>query len=210
MGATPLQVVACESYQSSILDYCSDRIAGYTPTCVGGLLLSMMEGFILHLVPGRLLLIISGLGAIGAPLMLAVTPVGGSYWAFILPAMIFATIGIDLSYNLISVYITTTLPSARQGLGGGLINTVLQLGIAICLGFSDIIQSYTVEEAGLRTSYKNTFWFGVATASLSLILMTIWGKVPKAKSDLTADEKAELTREATRQSEAERIASRSG
>jgi hypothetical protein len=28
--------------------------------------------------------------------------------------------------------------------------------------------------------------------------MTIWGKIPKAKSDLTADEKAELEREATR------------
>ena len=173
-------------------------------------MLSMLEGFILHLVPGRLLLIISGFGAVGAPLMLALTPAGGSYWAYILPAMIFATIGIDLSYNLISVYITTTLPSARQGLGGGLINTVLQLGIALILGFSDIIQSYTVEEAGLRTSYKNTFWFGVATASLSLILMTIWGKVPKAKSDLTADEKAELTREAMRQSQPERIALRRG
>ena len=209
MGATPLQVVACEFYQLPNLNSKFDNIAGYTPTCVGGLILSTMEGFILHLVPGRLLLIISGFGAIGAPLMLAFTPVGGSYWAFILPAMIFATIGIDLSYNLITVYITTTLPSARQGLGGGLINTVLQLGIAICLGLSDIIQSYTVDEAGLRTSYKNTFWFGVATASLGTLLVTIWGKVPKAKSDLTADEKAELTREATRQSEAERIAPRS-
>ncbi len=192
LDATPLQVVAW-----------------YTPCALGGLLLSLMEGFILHLVPGRVLLIISGFGAIGAQLMLAVIPEGGSYWAYILPAMIFATIGIDLSYNLVTVYITTTLPSARQGLGGGLINSVLQLGIALCLGFSDIIQSYSVEEAGLRTSYKNTFWFGVATASLSLLLMTIWGKVPKAKSDLTADEKAELTREATRQTEAGRIASRS-
>ena len=184
-------------------------VAWYTPMAVGGLLLSLMEGFILHLVPGRLLLILSGLGAVAAMVMLAIVPVGGSYWAYILPAMIFGTIGIDLSYTLTTVYITTTLPSARQGLGGGLINSVLQLGIALCLGFTDIIQSYTMGEAGLRKSYKNTFWFGVAAASLSLSLMAIWGNVPKAKSDLTADEKAELKREATRES-AERSASRSG
>jgi MFS family permease len=191
MGATPLQVVAW-----------------YTPCALGGLILSLLEGFILHLVPGRSLLIISGFGAIGAQLMLAVVPVGGSYWAYIFPAMVFATIGIDLSYNLMTVFITTTLPSSRQGLGGGLLNSVLQLGIALCLGFTDNIQSYTREEVGLRRSYKNTFWFGVAAASLSLILMTIFGKVPKAKSDLTADEKAELTREATRESAAERSSRR--
>ena len=193
MGATPLQVVAW-----------------YTPAAVGGLMLSILEGFILHLVPGRVLLIISGFGAIGAQLMLALVPIGGGYWAYIFPAMVFATIGIDLSYTLMTVFITTTLPSSRQGLGGGLINSVLQLGIALCLGFSDIIQSYTFEEAGLGRSYKNTFWFGVGVASTSLVMMAICGKVPRAQSDLTADEKAELTRQATSESHTERTASQSG
>ena len=181
MGATPLQVVAW-----------------YVPLGVAGLILSIIEGFILHLVPGRILLIISGLGAVGSQLLLALVPEGGSYWAWIFPATIFSTIGIDLSTILMTVFITTHFPSSRQGLAGGVINSVLQLGVALCLGVTDIIQSSIVEEAGLRRSYKNTFWFGVAAGSLSLVLMTIWGKIPMAKSDLTADEKAELEREATR------------
>lgn len=169
---------------------------------VGGLILSTLEGFILHLVSGRLLLIVSCLGAIGCQLLLATIPSGGNYWAWIFPACILGTIGIDLSYNLMAVFITTQMPKARQGLAGGLINSILQLGFALILGCTDIIQSYTVEGSGLKQSYKNTFWFGVASGSAALVLVTIWGRVPKAKSDLTADEKLELQREATRLSQA--------
>jgi MFS family permease len=64
MGATPLQVVAW-----------------YVPMVLGGLVLSTVGGFVLHLVPGRALLIFSGFGWIGASLLLALVPVGGNYWA---------------------------------------------------------------------------------------------------------------------------------
>lgn len=176
MSATPLQVVAW-----------------YGPLGIAGLLISILEGFILHLVPGRILLVISGLGAVGSQLLLALIPLsGGSYWAWILPAMILSTIGIDLSTILMTVFVTSSFPAAQQGLVGGLINSVLQLGVAFTLGVADIIQSRTVEDGGLGNSYKNTFWLGVGAATASLVIMTIWGRVPKASSDLTADEKEEL------------------
>jgi MFS family permease len=181
MGAGPLQVVGW-----------------WTPMAVGGLILSTIVGFILHLVPGRLLLILSCLGAIGSQLLLALVPEGGNYWAWVFPSCLLGTVGIDLAYNLMSVFITTQLPRAKQGLAGGLINSIFQLGIALLLGCSDIIQSYTVEKSGLKQSYQNTFWFGVACGGMALMLVTIWGRVPKAMSDLTVDEKMELQREATR------------
>ena len=192
MSATPLQVVAW-----------------YTPLGIAGLLFSVLEGFILHLVPGRILLIISGVGAVGAQLLLALIPLppeGGNYWAWIFPGVILSTIGIDLSTILMTVFITTTFPTKQQGLAGGVINSVLQLGVAFVLGVSDIIQSATVGRMGSRVeevrslgkSYKNTFWLGVGVASVSLVLLAVWGRVPMAKSDLTADEKAELIAEAKR------------
>lgn len=95
-----------------------------------------------------------------------------------------------------TVFITTKFPTSQQGLAGSVINSVLQLGVALCLGLTDFIQSAKVEEVGLGRSYKNTFWFGVGAGALSLLLMGTWGTVPKAKSDLTADEKEELMREA--------------
>ncbi|KAI8722961.1 MFS domain-containing protein [Fusarium sp. LHS14.1] len=179
MSASPLQVVAW-----------------YVPLGVAGLIISVIEGFILHLVPGRVLLIISGLGAVGSQLLIALIPLGGGYWAWVFPAVIFSTIGIDLSTILMTVFVTTTFPTAQQGLAGSVINSVLQLGVAFVLALTDVLQSATVDEAGLGRSYKNTFWFGVGAAAVSLLILAIWGKVPKASSDLTADEKAELLEEA--------------
>ncbi|EEU40000.1 uncharacterized protein NECHADRAFT_32838 [Fusarium vanettenii 77-13-4] len=179
MSASPLQVVAW-----------------YVPLGVAGLIISVIEGFILHLVPGRVLLIISGLGAVGSQLLIALIPLGGSYWAWVFPAVICSTIGIDLSTILMTVFVTTTFPTAQQGLAGSVINSVLQLGVAFVLALTDVLQSATVDEARLGKSYKNTFWFGVGAAAASLLILAIWGKVPKASSDLTADEKAELLEEA--------------
>lgn len=180
MGATPLQVVAW-----------------YVPLGVAGLLLSVLEGFILHVVPGRVLLLASGLGALGSQLLLALIPLeGGNYWGWIFPATVLSTVGIDLSTIYMTVFVTTVLPVSQQGLAGGLVNSTLHLGVGIVLGLTDIVQAMTVEEQGLGMSYKNTFWFGVAAGGVSLVLMVIWGKLPAAKSDLTADEKEELEREA--------------
>jgi predicted MFS family arabinose efflux permease len=177
MSASPLQVVAW-----------------YAPLGIAGLCISVLEGYILHLVPGRVLLIISGLGAVGAQLLLALTPTGGNYWAWIFPAMVLATIGIDLSVILMTVFVTSTFSSSQQGLAGGVINAVLQLGVAFTLGVADIIQTRTVQHDGLGHSYKNTFWLGVGAGMLSVVIMAIWGRVPKATSGLTADEKEELMR----------------
>ncbi|SCV48040.1 related to multidrug resistance protein [Fusarium fujikuroi] len=179
MSASPLQVVAW-----------------YVPLGVAGLIFSIIEGFILPLVPGRVLLIISGLGAVGSRILIALIPPGGSYWAWVFPAVIFSTIGIDLSTILSTVFVTTSFPTAQQGLADSVINSVLQLGVAFVLALTDIIQSATVDEAGLAKSYKNTFWFGVGAAAASLLILAIWGKIPKASSDLTADERAELLEEA--------------
>jgi hypothetical protein len=69
---------------------------------------------------------------------------------------------------------------------------VLQLGMAFTLGVADIIQTRTIQHDGLGQSYQNTFWLGVGAGALSLAIMAIWGRVPKAISGLTADEKEEL------------------
>ncbi|KAJ4986832.1 drug resistance protein [Stagonosporopsis vannaccii] len=171
----------------------------YIPLGVAGIIISVIEGFILHLVPGRILLIIGSLGALGSQILLAEVPLEGwNYWAWIFPATVFSTIGIDLPTILMTVFITTKLPKAQQGLAGGLLNSVLQLGVALTLGITDIIQVATVGKVGLASSYKYTFWFGVGAAGVSVVLVSLWGDVPKATSDLTADERLELLQAAER------------
>lgn len=185
LGGTPLQIVAW-----------------YVPTILGGLILSTAGGFVLHLLPGTGLLIFSGAGWIGAALFFALMPKGANYWAFTFPSCVCATIGIDITFNLTTIFITTSMPSERQGLAGALVNSILHLGIAVLLGFSDIIQTKT-EHLGLRRSYKAVFWFGVACGAVALAIMTFFVKIEPAKSDMTADEKRELAQTATAEEEAE-------
>jgi MFS family permease len=60
-------------------------VAWYTPMILGGLFLSTAGGFVLHLIPGRILLVFSGAGWIGALLLFALAPLGANYWAYTFP-----------------------------------------------------------------------------------------------------------------------------
>ncbi len=94
--------------------------------------------------------------------------------------MIGATIGIDITFNIANVFITTSLSHGRQGLAGALINSLLYLGIAFLLAFADVTQTETAY-LGLKGSYQAVFWYQLAFV-----------RIPKAKSDITADERAAL------------------
>lgn len=173
MGATPLQVVAWTS-----------------PMIVGGITISIVGGFVFHVVSGTLLLLISGFGWIASGILFATAPASANYWATVFPAMACATIGVDIAFCVTNIFITTAMPSHRQGLAGALINSLMHLGISILLGFADIVQSMTNRAGGdLRKSYQYAFWFLVATSCTSVVIMTFFVKIDAATSDLTADEK---------------------
>lgn len=158
---------------------------------LGGCVIATTSGFLLHLLPGSLLISIAGLAWILAPLLFAIAPPGANYWAYIFPSMICATIAIDITFNVTNIFISSQLPLARQGLAGALINSIMQLGIALFLGFANLTASRT-EHLGLSKSYKSVFYFEVACASVALVLLLLFVEIDRAKSDLTVDEKAAL------------------
>ncbi len=174
MGASPLQVSAW-----------------YVPMCAGGCLISVVGGYVLHLLPGTVLMLV-GCGAwIGNSLLFALAPEGANYWAFVFPAMICATMGIDIIYNVATIFITTSLSKSRQGLAGALINSLLYLGIAFLLAFADVVQTRTMD-VGLKRSYQSVFWYQFACSVLALVIMIGFVRIKKAESDLTTDERTAL------------------
>lgn len=177
MGASPMQVVA----------WC-------IPMVVGGFVFPIAVGIFLHLVSGTILLALSVFGWIGTGLLFALMPEGASYWAFVFPAMICATIGIDITFNITNIFITTKQPSERQGLAGALINSVLHLSIAFFLGFADIAQ-VQMEHLGRRRSYQVVFWYEVGCSVTAFLIMVLFVRVTRAKSELTMDERRQLERE---------------
>lgn len=69
---------------------------------------------------------------------------------------------------------------------------LLHLGIAVTLGFADIVNTYTVDTLGEKKSYQAVFWFEVACAAAALVIMILFVKIKKAESELTFDEREEL------------------
>ncbi len=190
------------------MDYSIENVLGasallttawFAPMAAGGLVLATVAGFILHLLPGTMLMLLSASGNVLCVLLFAVISEQPNYWAYVFPAMIGATVGVDIAYSVSNVFITTQTPSNKQGLAGALINSTLFLGISFFLGIADIVVAQT-SHLGPRKSYKLAFWFGTGCAGVALLLLVLFVRIERAKSDLTCDEKAELEDEVKRRS----------
>ncbi|KAJ0153148.1 Drug resistance protein [Colletotrichum tanaceti] len=171
----------------------------YVPLIVGGVVIGTVGGFTLHLLPGRILLAVSGAGNVLSVLLFAVIPERPNYWAYVFPAMVCGTIGIDITYTVSNVFITTNLPAHRQGLAGALINSLLFLGISFFLGIGDVVVGETAH-LGRRKSYQAAFWLATGVAGVALLLYA-FVRIGSAKSDLTMEEREQLEAEARQQAQ---------
>lgn len=171
-------------------------VAWFIPLAIGGCLIGSFGGFILHLIPGTPLIIFSGICWIIAPLLFALAPINASFWAWVFTAMTCATLGIDITFNVTTIFITTALPSSQQGLAGALINSIMQFSIAVCLGISEIIANAAEKKSdSLRFSYKAVFWFEVTCASVALCILILFCKIDTATAGLTNEERQNTERE---------------
>ncbi|KAJ2895146.1 MFS general substrate transporter [Zalerion maritima] len=165
----------------------------FLPWAVSGTILACTGGLLLHCIPGRYLLILSGIAKIVAVLLFAIMPDNPSYWAFVFPAMLAETLFSDIIYTVTNVFITTSLPGRLQGVAGALINCALYVGCAFFLALADMAVNATAH-MGEKASFKAAFWVGVAMSSIALVVLCTMD-IGSAKSDLTADEK--MMREST-------------
>lgn len=154
----------------------------------------MFSGLMLHVIPGRILLIISGISKAVALLFFALMPEHPNYWAWILPAMIFETACVDIIWTVSNVYLTTSLPKDRQGLAGALINFTLFIGSALFVGIADITAGELKKETNmsLKDLYQCVFWLGFGVACLAMIF-SLFIRLGKASSQLTGEEEAQLS-----------------
>lgn len=153
----------------------------------------MFSGLMLHIIPGRILLLISGISKAVALLFFALMPEHPNYWAWILPAMIFETACVDILWTVSNVYLTTSLPKDRQGLAGALINVTLFLGSAFFVGIADITAGELKKtDMSLKNLYQYIFWLGFGVACVAMVV-SLFIRLDKAGSRLTVEEELQLS-----------------
>lgn len=175
--------------------------AWFTPLAVGGMILALTSGFVMHLIPNTVLMFISAGGFLLSVVLFALIPetAGHSlsylYWAFVFPAMVGGTVGVDILFNVTNVYITTAMPHRLQATASGWINSLLYFAMSFWLGVSELAVSTAIsyskngiDQAG---QLKIGFWVGVAMVGV-VAIFTCTIRMGQASSDLTADEKAAL------------------
>ncbi|KAI1771513.1 MFS general substrate transporter [Hypoxylon cercidicola] len=182
----------------------------FIPLALGGFILAITGGFVLHILPGQILLLVSGLGYILCVLLFPLIPAqdGSSglstshtYWAYIFPSMVCGTIGIDITYNVTNIFVTTAMPRRLQATAAGLLVSLGYLGMALWLGVAELAISTSAryrDSMDLRERYQIGFWTGVGLAGFTLCCV-VTVRIGRASAELTADEKYEIEREADQQ-----------
>jgi MFS family permease len=177
----------------------------YTPTAIGGTIICICGGVLLQYVSPKILLCISGFAWVAASLLFALCPTPLQYWAYIVPSMLCATVGIDLTYTVSLVCITRVQPAHYQALAGGVCSILVNLAITFSLPISEIISkqaevkyisspgyignSETMRDDASLVGLRAAFLYAAASAGVGLVLSVSYTCIPastagKPPSDL--------------------------
>jgi len=162
----------------------------YTPMAVGGIVFCVVGSSLLHIVPIKLLLIISGISWIGAPLIFAVGPVPLYYWSEVLPSMICGTLGIDLTFTIAAIFLSSSQPLKFQGVAGAVSSILVNLAMSFSLPISLIVKeaaeahvaSDTIDSKADATlwGFRAAFIYGAASAACGLIVVIFFVKISRS------------------------------
>jgi MFS family permease len=178
----------------------------YAPTAVTGLIMCVATGALLHIVPGKVALLFSGLAWIAASVVFAACPYPVNYWAVVLPSMIAISLGLDLTYTVSLVYLSTIQPRELQGVCGAVCSILVNLAISFSLSISEMVKVRAENEFGgsvpgmdagqsLGMSnwvYRSAFLYATASAGLGFVICVLFVHIPRAQQKVVDEEQGDV------------------
>jgi nitrate/nitrite transporter NarK len=93
-------------YMQNVLKFSALTVAIHLlPQAIGGIVVNIIAGLVLHRVNNKLLTGLGALAYICSAILLATMKQNSSYWAFIFPSLLLSVIGADLQFNVANVSI---------------------------------------------------------------------------------------------------------
>lgn len=148
--------------------FCPVAIAGAAAAVVTGKLLGPMQ--VRPPVVMTLALVAFTTGAI----LTALAPTDQLYWGQIFVSMLIMPFGMDMSFPAATLILSNTVAKEHQGIGASLVNTVVNYGIALGVGFAGTVEVH-VHGNGTTTEdrlagFRGALYMGVGLASLGLVV----------------------------------------
>lgn len=135
---------------------------------------------------------------IAANLLLATMPVQQTYWAQLFPAFVLSSFSPDFVYIAAQIIASNSVGRRHQGVAGSLIGTLNLYGNSLGLGFAGTIESQIAkgghEPRQLVDGYRAALYFGMALATVGLVLDFAFVRMPKDSRE-GWDESLEETQE---------------
>ncbi|KAJ5160736.1 uncharacterized protein N7482_007740 [Penicillium canariense] len=145
------------------------------PMVVGGVLVNVICGLVLHRVSNKLLTGVSALAYTASFLILSFMKEDATYWAFMFPALVLVVVGADIQFNVTNMYVMSSLPPNQQSIAGGIFNTVTKLCSNLGLGIATFINTAVAHKMTPTTPairpYLAVYWFAAAGAGLSVLMV---------------------------------------
>ncbi|KAK6537672.1 hypothetical protein TWF694_011846 [Orbilia ellipsospora] len=153
--------------------------ARYLPQVIGGFLVNLFAAFTLHIIPGKLLLIVGMIAFTGSSLLFALQPAHITYWAMSFPSLCLSVVGADLVYMVSNLFVTESVPNNLKSTAGAVFNTVITLANTIGLGAGAAVAN-SVANRGPRTgeseedflvrTFQSAFWLATGGTILGTFL----------------------------------------
>ncbi|KAK8050899.1 hypothetical protein PG993_002284 [Apiospora rasikravindrae] len=151
------------------------------PVAVSGVVVNVLAGRLLHIVSNKLLMGIGAAGFTISFLLVAVQRSGASYWAFTFPAFVIVVFGTDFEFNVVNMYVVSSLPKSQQSIASSVFQTTIKLATVLGLGICAALFASVAERPARSGYYANDpfepyaalFWFATAVSFVSLLIVPL-------------------------------------
>ncbi|KKK14088.1 hypothetical protein AOCH_000890 [Aspergillus ochraceoroseus] len=143
------------------------------PMVVNGVLVNIVCAFLLHRVSNKLIMLTGTVAYAVAFLIMSFTPDQGLYWAYYFVPLLLLVVGADCQFNVVNMYVMSSLPTSDQSLAGAIFNTVSKVAGNIGLGITTAIYN-AIREGGSTSPirpYLGPYWFAAASAGIAVFLV---------------------------------------
>ncbi|KAI8625562.1 major facilitator superfamily transporter [Xylariaceae sp. FL1651] len=139
------------------------------PLPVGGVIAAIVTGKLLgplQVKPPIVMTLALAAFTIGVTLIATVPP-DQIYWGQIFVCTIVIPFGMDMSFPAATLILSNAVKKEHQGIGASLVNTVVNYGISLGVGFAGTVE-VNVSHGDKLTGYRGGLYLGIGLASLGL------------------------------------------
>lgn len=167
----------------------------FIPVLIMGYVASGVTAVIVGKVPVSIILFASMVAFFGANALIALKPIGQTYWIQNFICYFVSAFAMDMSFPAATIMLADSLPKSQQGMAASLVSTFVNYSISLGLGFAATVEYYRVQgkpqnEATTELGIRNALYMGMGLAGLGIVLSVVFGLYQRRKHQNNAKQQS--------------------